>query len=361
MASKNRLTGFLLDHVKEAEASPIYGLYQDVEPHISRSNELFRSRTGKPGAGHSTARPATPAAGGVLSPAFAYTNGMIIGFRNVDSPEMDASPLFEVVPRSAEVERALLEDRVSLTFALAPNGDIGVHEVTSQRGVYSFSPDDFALSLKTLTSDRYWLDAVVRAIDPDKLDRELDEVLSAAESPPAGSSPPPSASSPSTGPSDLFARVLLSDILDDSILAARAGDKAYPLRVLLTHLGEGLDTDTGLGLASALNVYFRVAMDEEVKMRLGLEASRLYYRFAAERALDGGLVTQASPLLATLMSGELGRLRFESMDAARVFDSQVHERTEDADSANSQVLSPATFLCRVTATNMVRARALVRT
>jgi hypothetical protein len=152
MASKNRLSGFLLDHVQEARLSPIYGLYQEVEPHISRTNELFTSRRATP-----------PATGpkGVLSPPFAFTNGMIIGFRNVDSPEMDASPLFEVVPRNADVERALLEDRVSLTFALAANGELGVHEVTSQRGVYSFSPDDFALSLKTLTSDRYWLDTGV--------------------------------------------------------------------------------------------------------------------------------------------------------------------------------------------------------
>jgi len=150
MASKNRLAGFLLDHVKEAPQRPIYGLYQEIEPHISRANELFRAD--KKGAKR---------AGAQQSPAFAYTNGMMIGFRNVDSPEMDASPLFEVIPKNADVERALLEDRVSLTFTTTTGGEIAVHEVTSQRGVYTFSPEDFILSLRTLTTDRYWLDTGV--------------------------------------------------------------------------------------------------------------------------------------------------------------------------------------------------------
>jgi hypothetical protein len=153
MAAKNRLSGFLLDHVKEAPTRPIYGLYQEIEPHISRANELFRDKD-------PTKKGSSP--DGVMeSPSFAYTNGMVIGFRNVDSPEMDASPLFEVVPRNADVERALLEDRVSLTFGLTKAGDIVVRDVASQRGVYTFSPEDFVLSLRTLTTDRYWLDTGV--------------------------------------------------------------------------------------------------------------------------------------------------------------------------------------------------------
>ncbi len=157
MAAKNRLSGFLLDHVKEAPADPIYGLYQDIEPHISRANELFPSDGGKKAAGGQR----RAASGETRSVPFAYTNGMMIGFRNVDSPEMDGSPLFEVVPRSADVERALLEDRVSLTFGLGVDGEIAVREVTSQRGVYTFSPEDFVLRLRTLTTDRYWLDTGV--------------------------------------------------------------------------------------------------------------------------------------------------------------------------------------------------------
>jgi hypothetical protein len=219
------------------------------------------------------------------------------------------------------------------------------------------------------------VDAVARSVDTAKLARELDGALATAlarespgghAQPPGGlaaSPPADAAASPQAArPSDeLLGRLLLADILDDSILGARAGDKAYPLRLLLTTLGESLGTDEGLSFASALNVYFRVEMEEEVKMRLGVEASRLFYRFAAERALERDLVSQASPLLATVLGGELERLRFETVDNAKVFDSQVHERTRDSDAASPRILSPASFLCRVTATNMVRARALVRT
>jgi hypothetical protein len=86
---------------------------------------------------------------------------MRIGFRNVDSPEMDASPLFEVRPASADVEAALREDRVQITFEKRRDGTIAVAEVASQRGAHTFSPHDFVLSLKTAGTDRYWLDTGV--------------------------------------------------------------------------------------------------------------------------------------------------------------------------------------------------------
>ena len=141
LASKNRIQGFLLDDVQDIAQKPIYGLYQETEPHIARANELFRK--------------------GPVSAPFTYTNGMIIGFRNVDSEEMDGSPLFEVRPKSADVEQALLEDRVSIQFALGKDGTIAIGDVVSQKNVYQFAPDDFVLRLKTITSDRYWLDTGV--------------------------------------------------------------------------------------------------------------------------------------------------------------------------------------------------------
>jgi len=141
LASKNQIHGFLLDDVAALEQRPIYGLYQETEPHVARANELFR--------------------GGPVSPPFVYTRGMTIGFRNVDSEEMDGSPLFEVRPKTPEVEQALLEDRVTLRFVLGKDGSIGVGDVVSQKNVYEFHPDDFELALKTITSDRYWLDTGV--------------------------------------------------------------------------------------------------------------------------------------------------------------------------------------------------------
>jgi hypothetical protein len=144
LASRNVLPGLLIERLEELEQRPIYGLYQMTEPHIARANELFSN--------------------GKLSPAFLYARGMVVGFRNVDSQEMDGSPLFEVLPSRPEVEHALLEDRVKIKFRLKDEGHVEVAEVESQRGAYSFSPADFRLRLKTATVDRYWLDTGVLAV-----------------------------------------------------------------------------------------------------------------------------------------------------------------------------------------------------
>ncbi|MBS2013510.1 MAG: virulence factor SrfB [Deltaproteobacteria bacterium] len=145
LATKNKLPGFLIDAIGAAPERPIYGLYQDTEPHIARTNELFRN--------------------GDKSPAFVYTHGMRIGFRNVDSQEMEGSPLFEVRPANPDVEAALLDDRVSITFEMARDGSIRIGKVVSQRNQYSFEPTDFVLALKTAAYDRYWLDTGVFDVD----------------------------------------------------------------------------------------------------------------------------------------------------------------------------------------------------
>lgn len=142
LASRNVLPGLLLEGLEEVEQRPIYGLYQASEPHIARVNELFRD--------------------GELSPPFLYARGMMVGFRNVDSQEMDGSPLFEVLPTSPKVEQALLEDRVTIRFRLKDHLEIA--EVESQRDAYSFSPADFRLRLKTAIADRYWLDTGVLTV-----------------------------------------------------------------------------------------------------------------------------------------------------------------------------------------------------
>ncbi len=148
LASRNLLPGFLIDAIEDAKESPIYGLYQDAEPHISKDNELFTAA-------------ATGARGVQRSKPFTYTNGMRIGFRNVASQEMDGAPLFEVRPQSPDVEAALLEDRVSLEFQRSADGQISIAGVTSQRGAYQFEPTDFLLALKTIAQDRYWIDTGV--------------------------------------------------------------------------------------------------------------------------------------------------------------------------------------------------------
>ena len=142
LASRNKLPGFLIDDTVEAEQKPIYGLYQDAEPHIARTNELFPN-------------------GAQESSPFVYTHGMRIGFRNVDSQEMEGSPLLEVRPANPDVESALLEDRVAIRFGRGRDGTIQISNVQSQRNTFQFDASDFTLSLKTAAFDRYWLDTGV--------------------------------------------------------------------------------------------------------------------------------------------------------------------------------------------------------
>jgi hypothetical protein len=216
--------------------------------------------------------------------------------------------------------------------------------------------------------------AIVASADGSAIDQALARAR-ASTSPTTATTPSPSTSTAPATPTatptstrnnlsphdELASRLLLVDVLDDDILGARVGDRPYPLRLLLTHLGESLTTGEGFDLACALNVFFRVEMDDEAKMRLGIEASRLYYRFVREKGIDAGIVTPLSPLLASLLGGQLERLRFESVDHQRVFDGAVHERAEGSDATSAAIREPLTFLCRVVATGMVRARASVRT
>lgn len=148
LASKNKLPGFLIDSTTEAVQRPIYGLYQDSEPHIARANELFPK-----GDQNEKSQP------------FVYTHGMRVGFRNVDSQEMEGSPLFEVRPANPDVEQALLEDRVAIQFGKTRDGQIVISSVSSQKNAYSFEPTDFVLALKTAAFDRYWLDTGVFEVE----------------------------------------------------------------------------------------------------------------------------------------------------------------------------------------------------
>ena len=192
--------------------------------------------------------------------------------------------------------------------------------------------------------------AIVASVDGPAIDAALAHARASTSTP----------ASTSTSTSDLASRLLLVDLLDDDILGAKTGDRPYPLRLLFTLLGEDL-TGAGFDLACALNVFFRVEMDDEAKMRLGVEASRLYYRFVREKAIDPAIVAPLSPLLASLLSGQLERLRFESVDHQRVFDGAAHERAPGSDGTCATIREASTFLCRVSATGMVRARAMVRT
>ena len=162
-------------------------------------------------------------------------------------------------------------------------------------------------------------------------------------------------------PREVLDKIVLADILDDSIVGARSGDKSFPLRLFLGDLAARLAHDHAFALASGLNFFFRGEMDDDAKLKLGFEVSRAYYNFAKEAQLEPQLVSQVSPLLASLMNSELQRVRLESVDHQSVFDSSVHEREEKANASSARIQRPASFLCRVTSNNMVRVKARVMT
>ena len=120
-------------------------------------------------------------------------------------------------------------------------------------------------------------------------------------------------------------------------------------------------SDAAFVLASGLNFFFRAPMDGESKMRVGFAVSRQLYAVADSARLDPELVARAAPLLAALMTSELERLKFESVDHVKVFDSQLHERTPASDPTAFTVVRPASFLCRVAASNVVKVKAEVVT
>lgn len=239
-----------------------------------------------------------------------------------------------------------------------------------------------------MTDDRI-RQAVLSALERTAFARVLAEMVgelgveapaAPASSATAAALPGPAAPpAPSAGTQRLLTRIVLGDILGDDILGARPQDRTFPLRLFFSELGtmlahDGSDVEGAAAqaaelaftLASGLNFFFRAAMDGEAKIRVGLEVSRQLYALAydgpaGQPRIEGDVVAKAAPLLAAIMSSELERVRFESVDHTKMFDSQIHERTATSDKSGSRVLRPATFLCRVQANNAVKLKAQVVT
>jgi len=212
--------------------------------------------------------------------------------------------------------------------------------------------------------------AVLGAIEKSVDAHELAEVVRAFARGPRPTLPETAdLPAPTAGAQRLLTRIVLGDILDDSILAARPQDRTFALRLFFGELSrllatdgeDGSAADAAFTLASGLNFFFRAPMDAESKMRMGFAVSRQLYVVAHAAHLDPELVGKAAPLLAALMTNELERLKFESVDHVKVFDSQVHERAPGSDPTAFNVVRPASFLCRVAANGAVKIKAEVIT
>lgn len=214
--------------------------------------------------------------------------------------------------------------------------------------------------------------AILGAIDKAVDAHDLAEIVRAFARGPRPTHPEPADLAATAGTKQLLTRIVLGDLLDDSILSARPQDRTFPLRLLFGELGRLLAADSesdessraadaAFTLASGLNFFFRAAMDAESRMRVGFSVSRQFYHVAHTANLDPELVTKAAPLLAALMTNELERLKFESVDHVKVFDSQLHERAPGSDPTAFNIVRPISFLCRVAANNAVKAKAEVLT
>lgn len=212
------------------------------------------------------------------------------------------------------------------------------------------------------------LEAIERGLDARSLAMAVRDAGSLLP-PRMDSNPPqPALAAASEGTKKLLTKIVLGDILDDEILAARPQDRTFPLRLFFSELGTilakedaGEAQEHAFSLASGLNFFFRTPMEPERKMWVGVETSRQLYALAHSAKLEADLVAKAAPLLAALMTNELQRIKFESVDHVKVFDSQIHERAAGSDVTSSRVVRPATFLCRVAANNAVKAKAEVVT
>lgn len=197
------------------------------------------------------------------------------------------------------------------------------------------------------------LEALLEASDDEALMKAIAPGSDAAPAP----SPAPAVPSSALAMQKRFGMV---DILDDSILNARQGDSAFPLRLMFSELTEHGDEDAAFAFACGINMYFRAGMGEEARVRIGLEVSRLYYAFA-RGALDDKLRRAASPLLAQLMTTQLQTLELRHVEEGAMFDSALHERAAGSDATSPRIQRPVTFLCRIAATQKTRIKAAVTT
>jgi len=206
------------------------------------------------------------------------------------------------------------------------------------------------------------LDTLVASVEPAELRAEIARRLGDPSRPTLPQLPEnETTETASAAANGVLKRLVLDDILDEAILSARPNDREFPLRILFGQIGESLGDDGGFGLATALSFFFRVPMEEETKVRVGLEASKLYYLFVEQNDVGHEIVRQASPLLAALMSTQLDKVKLESVDHLSTFDSALNERIAGSMSTSPEIKAPRSFLARVKANSMVRSRALVRT
>lgn len=155
----------------------------------------------------------------------------------------------------------------------------------------------------------------------------------------------------------ILGKLVLSDVLDDPITAARPDSPSFPLRLFFGELAARLADERGFVLAAGLSFYFRAEIEEDSRALLGVEVSRAFYDFSLEPELR----RRVGPLLASLMSTALHHSQLFSVEDARVFDSATMERARGTDLSAASPVHARSFGLRVVASGLCKRKALVAT
>lgn len=155
----------------------------------------------------------------------------------------------------------------------------------------------------------------------------------------------------------LLGKLVLSDVLDDTITSARPDSASFPLRLLFGELAARLGEEPAFVLACGLSFYFRANMEEDTLAQYGVEVSRAFYAFP----LDADLRRKCAPLIAALLTTALENTELLALDDAHVFDSATMERDRGADRSAASPVHPRSFFLRVVSSGLVKRKALVLT
>lgn len=155
----------------------------------------------------------------------------------------------------------------------------------------------------------------------------------------------------------LLGKLVLSDVLDDAITAARPDEPSFPLRLFFGELAARLAEESAFTLACGLSFYFRASLEEDSLAQYGVEVSRAFYAFP----IDADLRRKCAPLVAALLTTALENTELVCLNDAHVFDSTTMERDRVADRSAASPVLPRSFFLRVRASGLVKRKALVVT
>lgn len=195
---------------------------------------------------------------------------------------------------------------------------------------------------------------LARHVDQDGVRRELASRFSTQPAAPAARAAAPAGD---LSRDAILGKLVLSDVLDETISAARPDSSSFPLRLFFGELAARLGEEAGFLLACGLSFYFRASFEEDSRAQYGVEVSRAFYAFP----LEADLRRKCAPLVAALLNTALESSELVALEGAHVFDSVTMERDRSADRSAASPVHPRSFFLRVVSSGLVKRKGLVHT